>query len=154
MSHASAPLPTARGPLSAQVVTMLRGGAAQTRTHLALSGNVLLDDDVQLALWCLYEVHHRGLVGIDPEMEWDPELLRLRRTLEDIHLAALRELTHERLSHVDPAHDLPRQIDTLLAVDDGPSVAQHLQQQADTAEFLDFLRQRSIYHLSGPCGVR
>lgn len=141
----SAPLPQPRGPVSAAAVDVLRGRRGVPLPDVG--PDVLGNDDVQLALWCLYEMHHRGLAGIDPEMEWDPDALRLRRALEKHHLDALRELTAARVEHVDPAADLPAQIDTLLQVDDGPSLAERLQRHADREEFLDFLRQRSIYHL-------
>lgn len=142
----SAPLPTERGPVSALVLGMLRGQVP--RAVPDTGGDVLTDEDVQLALWCLLELHHRGFVGIDPELEWDPELIRIRGVLEAAHVAALRDLTSARLDRVGPGDDLVTQVDTLLAVDDdGPSLAEHLRRHADVEQFRDFLRQRSIYHL-------
>lgn len=131
--------------MSAAVLRMLRGEAPGPLPQLA--DDVLADEDVQLALWCLYELHHRGLVGIEPEMEWEPDVLRVRRVLEGAHLRALRELTRDRLALVDPQGDLLEQVGALLAVDDGPSLAEHLRRHAGVEQFLDFLRQRSIYHL-------
>ncbi len=141
----SAPLPTERGPVSAQVLRTLRGWAPGRMP----SGDtdVLTDDDVQLALWCLFELHHRGFEGVDPSLEWDPEVIRLRRVLERAHESALRDLTRDRLALVDPEADLESQIGTLLSAGDAPSLAGHLRRQADVEQFRDFLRQRSIYHL-------
>lgn len=138
-------LPGERGAVSAHVLRMLRGDRPGPLPEVA--GDVLVDEDVQLALWCLFELHHRGFDDVDPDLEWDPEVIRVRRVLEAAHLAAVRDLTRERLEQVDARDDLVDQIDTLLAVDDGPSLAEHLRRHADADQFRDFLRQRSIYHL-------
>lgn len=131
--------------MSALVLRMLRGGAAESMPPLG--GDVLTDEDVQLALWCLFELHHRGLEGVAPELEWEPEVIRVRRVLEDAHEGALRELTRDRLALVDPDDQLAVQVGTLLAASDGPPLAEHLRRHADAEQFRDFLRQRSIYHL-------
>lgn len=131
--------------MSALVLRMLRGGAPEPLPDLP--ADVLLDEDVQLALWCLLELHHHGLDGVEPELEWEPEVIRVRRVLEEAHLASVRDLTRERLSLVDPRDDLVDQVDTLLGADDGPSLAEYLARSAGPEEFRDFLRQRSIYHL-------
>lgn len=103
---------------------------------------------MQLALWCLYELSYHGLADVDESLEWDPAVVRVRRDLEAAHEAALRELTRGRLQQVDPEGDLPEQIAGLIAADDdGPSLAEHLHRRADVDDMLDFLRQRSIYHL-------
>lgn len=138
-------LPTERGPVSAHVLRMLRGERVEDLPRL--DGAILADGDVQLALWCLLELHHRGFDGVDPELEWDPEVARVRGVLQEAHLAGLRDLTRRRLVRVDPGGDIVDQVDALLTVDDGPSVAEHLHRHADADQFRDFLRQRSIYHL-------
>jgi hypothetical protein len=40
------------------------------------------DDDFQLALYCCYELHYRGLPGAPEGWEWEPSLLRWRGVLE------------------------------------------------------------------------
>lgn len=141
----SASLPGERGAVSAHVLRMLRG--VRPGPLPDVGGDVLVDEDVQLALWCLFEVHHRGFEDVDPDLEWDPAVIRVRRVLEDAHLQALRDLTRDRLAQVGRQDDLPALVDTLLAVDDGPSLAEYLRRKADSEQFRDFLRQRSIYHL-------
>lgn len=145
-------LPTVRGPVSGAVLRMLRGAPgpfpAVTTDPTTDPVAVLGDEDLQLALWCLYELSYRGFEGVDPDLEWDPAVLEVRRDLEGAHEAALRELTRARLAQVGPADDLATQVATLIAVeDDGPSLAEHLHRRADVDDVLDFLRQRSIYHL-------
>ena len=48
------------------------------------------DEDVQLALYCLYELSYGGFAGVDEDLEWDPELLRARRRVETAFEAELR----------------------------------------------------------------
>jgi hypothetical protein len=42
----------------------------------------LSDDDLHLALYLCYELHYRGLAGVDVGWEWDPALLSFRAQLE------------------------------------------------------------------------
>ena len=42
----------------------------------------LSDEDLQLALYLCYELHYRGLDGVDERWEWEPSLLALRARLE------------------------------------------------------------------------
>ena len=44
----------------------------------------LADEDLQLALYCCYELHYRGLPGVADEWEWEPTLLALRRDMEAV----------------------------------------------------------------------
>ena len=39
-------------------------------------------EDLQLALYCCYELHYRGFDGVDERWEWEPSLLALRAELE------------------------------------------------------------------------
>jgi hypothetical protein len=47
-------------------------------------------EDLQLALYCCYELHYQGLPGVDDGWEWEPSLLRLRSLLERIFESQLR----------------------------------------------------------------
>jgi hypothetical protein len=47
-------------------------------------------EDLQLALHLAYDLHYRAQPGVDPDLEWDPEVLRFRGSLEQVFLAALR----------------------------------------------------------------
>ena len=38
----------------------------------------MADEDLQLALYCCYELHYRGLPGVDERWEWEPSLLAAR----------------------------------------------------------------------------
>ena len=83
-------LPSPRGPLSAAVVDRLGGAVSCAGSDLAAvaaarvsdSSDVLHDEDLQLALFVLYELFYRGFEGVEDESEWDLELLGVRRVLE------------------------------------------------------------------------
>ena len=85
-------LPPARGPLSAAVINHLaqnRGLPDPDRLLICVL-ETLTDDDLHLALWCCYEMHHHGFEGVDDALEWDPELLAFRHRMERAFEAALR----------------------------------------------------------------
>jgi hypothetical protein len=135
---AAPPLPQARGPLSAAVLAGLRGEgfALPPLTDADPYG-----DDLQLALYCCYELHYRGFAGVADEREWDPVVLTGRRELERAFLAALRR-------DVPAGHDVAAELDALLVEPvepAGPSV--HLQRHGDVEQFREYVAQRSLYHL-------
>lgn len=142
-------LPRERGPWSRAILTALRTGepCAEPDAALSLGGEAFLDGDLQLALWLLYEQHYRGFDDVVGDREWDPALLALRGRLEEPFEAALREATRERVAQVPDDGELGDQLLRFVAADDGPGVASYLQRRAGREEVLDFLRERSLYHL-------
>ena len=87
------PLPTARGAVSEALLALLvldpvdaPQSARDTFDEAVRSApavvdpDVLLtqDHDVQLALFCLYELHYRGIEDVSDDWEWDPSLLAVR----------------------------------------------------------------------------
>jgi hypothetical protein len=61
------------------------------RPAFAQAGDALADDDLHLALYLCYELHYRGLAGVDERWEWEPSLLALRRDWETEFELALTE---------------------------------------------------------------
>jgi hypothetical protein len=148
-----APLPAARGPVSAGVL-----GALVRPPHdlpapllrLAASGSAdpLTDDDLLLALHACYELHYRGLAGVDERWEWHPSLLALAAALE----ARLERAVVELAAGLVPAGEvapagLPRALAALVAADDGPSVGAHLARDGTLAQFREYVVHRSVYQL-------
>lgn len=131
-------LPKSRGTLSADVFTALQSGST---AHLGTEPES--EEDAQIALWTLYELHYRGFDEVDPELEWDPDLLRVRRSLERTFEADLRRQWEESPLHADPDLDLT----TLVERHDGPSLARFVRRKADREQVLEILKHRSIYHL-------
>ncbi|SDU89511.1 Iron-containing redox enzyme [Microlunatus sagamiharensis] len=145
-----APLPQPRGPLTAALLAALVRDPHRSLDlrHLLWSGEpatALADEDLQLALWLAYELHYRGLAGVDEGWEWHPELLWARARWEDQLLAGLElAVPHPTDLGVD---DVVRELVALADADGGPSLAKHLMRDADVEQLREFLVHRSIYHL-------
>lgn len=139
-------IPAPRGPLSAVVSVALRT-ASEPRDVPPLPARVLDDEDAQLALWTLFELHYRGFDDVDGDREWDPDLLRLRGALEAAMEAELREATADALAGAPSTGDLVDDLFALVDADDVPSLAAHLHRHATREQVLEFLRHRSLYAL-------
>ncbi len=103
------------------------------------------DDDLQLALWCCYELHYRGFEDVDEDWEWHPAVTALRGALERQWVAALRGLAGE--SAAVPASRLPGALRELTRSGDGPGLAGYLARKASRAQFAEFAVHRSVYQL-------
>ncbi|WP_336320388.1 iron-containing redox enzyme family protein [Streptomyces lavendofoliae] len=138
-ASAPAPLPKERGPLSAAVLRVLRGGAAP---EVDVAGADPLGEDLQLALYLSYEPHYRALEGVEDEREWDPALLALRRPMERAFLAALREA-------VPGDDDVTAALEPLLVEPvDGHGVSHRLMGDDGSWELMrEYLVHRSLYQL-------
>jgi Iron-containing redox enzyme len=132
--------PRPRGPLSEALLGALRAGSDDFYPVLAVGPSK--GEDAALALWVLYELHYRGFDDVRDDLEWDPQLLRLRAALEHDLEARLRE-------RFTPPAGLGFTADFFdwLAAQDGLSLAAYVHREADREQALDLLRARSIYHL-------
>src|SRR6476646_8018687 len=138
------PPPHARGPISDAVLTALRRAPGPIEVPDVAVDDVLADDDLQLALYCCYELHYRSFRGVDPRWEWNPHLIEARQLLEDAFERALRREV--------PNDDVrPRNVEArlraLLAEDDGPPLARTLERHASLDQFREFVVHRSAYQL-------
>ena len=128
-------LPEARGRLSAGVIDALAGRAvldvgALTRIvrDLPESTYLLTDDDLHLALWVMYELHYRGFEGVDPGLEWAPDLLAVRGALQGRFEAALREVTGA--PSLDEGEDFVDRLLEVIEDADGPSMSSYVHKEA------------------------
>jgi hypothetical protein len=131
-------LPAPRGPVSAAVVSALRGG---TPPPAYAGAGDPFGDDLQLALYLCYELHYRGFDRVDPELEWDPGLLRLRAAIERRFLAAIRA---EVAGGDDVTAALRR---TTAEATEAKGVAAHLRDRGEWWQVREYLAHRSLYHL-------
>jgi hypothetical protein len=140
----SPPLPAPRGALSEALLAALAGPPGPVATPAVDVDDPLADDDLQLALYCAYELHYRGFAGVDPAWEWRPELLASRAALEAAFERALREAVPS--PPVAP-EDVEPALRELVERDAGPPLARTLERRASLAEFREFLVHRSAYQL-------
>jgi len=139
----AATLPHSRGPLSEAVLDVLAGCRASSdlSEHSLAATSDPFGDDLQLALYACYELHYRSFAGVDDALEWDPDLLRFRATLERPFLAALR-------AGVAGGDDVDGALDALLVEPlDGNGPSYHLAEGGEHWQLREYVAHRSIYHL-------
>jgi len=142
-------LASPRGDVSEAVLCALRE-PPHTLATIALpdTADVLGDDDLQLALYCCYELHYRGLPGVDEAWEWCPSLLGLRARLEQRFERALTEaLGAPATAGAVAAEDMDLALRAIADADEGPSLSRHLQRDGTLEELCEFLVHRSAYQL-------
>ena len=143
-----------RGALSQLLLDRLAAAPGPATAALGQDALAVLDnsrlpaEDRELSLWLLYELHYRGLAGVDDRWEWQPALLAVAGRLEADLERDLRELVQPRLSPPAlPSEDVPSRLARLVAEDEGPSLSQYLSRRATRVEYAEFLIHRSLYHL-------
>jgi hypothetical protein len=145
-------LPTPRGPVTAALLAALGGHDARPlldAAELAMSGDpdVLRDDDLQLALFCLYELHYGGFEGVDDALEWSPDLLRVRDVLERAFEAAVRAAVPPASRPEPTAAAVARTLFALTSPGSGPSVSRTVAQRATLEQVRELLVLKAIYAL-------
>ncbi|MBV9681724.1 MAG: iron-containing redox enzyme family protein [Solirubrobacterales bacterium] len=139
-------LPSPRGPVTELLVTRLLD---EPRTVPSLesrpSDDPLSDEDLQLALYLCYELHYRGLPGVDDSWEWEPSLLALRRDLERAFEHSLLDAVTRTPESVR-AHDIDLAL-RAIAEEDGPSLSSYVRVSAGLDEVREFVVHRSAYQL-------
>ena len=158
-------IPEPRGPISGTLFNVLAGAPAGpaeplaglrelTLNRLAETADIIGDDDAQLALFCLYELHYSGLDGVTDEWEWDAGLIQVRQALEKPFEAALRAVAGDAAGELDlpAAADLTSDAvaDVLFGLagrDTGPSVSRYVARKASLDQLKEFLIHKSVYQL-------
>ncbi|WP_433663926.1 iron-containing redox enzyme family protein [Nocardia sp. CA-128927] len=139
-SGRSIALPQPRGELSSAVTEILRA-APSAQPHFPEVGAAdPYGDDLQLALHTCYELHYHGFEAVDPGWEWDPELLRLRGSMERLFRRALH-------NDVKGGNDVTQALAELLIEPIEPNdVAHYLHDEGRWWQLREYFVQRSIYH--------
>ncbi|MCU1370301.1 MAG: iron-containing redox enzyme family protein [Ilumatobacteraceae bacterium] len=135
------PIPTPRGPLSSALLAHLVDG--EPLGVPSLRGlDPLTDDDLHLALWCCYELHHHGFAGVADDAEWDIDVLRFRRVLESVFEGALRAEHQPRAVPSDPLVAL-----RVIATWAGPPLASTIAERGEREHLQELALHRSAYQL-------
>lgn len=139
--RASVVVPEPRGPVSERLLDSLRRDP-----HDVAVGRLDTcdEEDLQLALYCCYELSYRGLPGVHPEWEWEPSLLAVRRRLEAFFLDELRELVGP-LEMGDES--VPDRLWAMASSGDGPSLSGWVAEKASLDHLREFAVHRSAYQL-------
>lgn len=136
-------LPEPRGDLSAHLLAALRTGREAPPWGPRAARADALGEDLQLALYVLYELHRHGFEGLPDTLEWEPNLLGLRRTLERRFVEALRGLTRGN-------RDVAGALADLLVEPvgfDPTSVSHYLGREGEAWQLREYTALRSPCHL-------
>jgi Iron-containing redox enzyme len=140
-------MPEPRGELSTFLLERLarppHGLPAAAPARVA---DPLADDDLHLALYLCYELHYRGLPGVDERWEWEPSLLALRREWETEFEDALTSAIGPPPADAAAA-EMDLALRAILDADDGPSLSRHLERDGTLEQVLEFVVHRSAYQL-------
>ena len=135
-------LPRPRGPLTERLFAALR----KLPHALEPLCGAIDDEDLQLALYCCYELHYRGFAGVDDRWEWEPSLLALRAQLEERFEAELHELAGPPGEPPEPA-EVDVLLRELMLADDAPSVSTYVEREATAEQVIEFMIHRTPYQL-------
>jgi Iron-containing redox enzyme len=139
-------LPAPRGPVTERLLSALQHAPGSLDAGASPRfDDPLADEDLQLALYLCYELHYRGLPGVDDRWEWDPGLLELRRGFELEFERGLFDAVPPTRDAV-PADDIDLAL-RAIAEQDGPSLSSYVKVSASLEEVLEFVVHRSAYQL-------
>lgn len=89
-------LPEPRGSVSERLLASLRLSPHRIAVPGVSTSDAILDEDLQLSLYCCFELHYQGLPGVSDDWEWEPSLLELRGRLEAAFEEQLRSALPDR----------------------------------------------------------
>jgi hypothetical protein len=140
-------LPTPRGDTTDALLRALGAGSPGVPTAIPVAeDDPLGGEDLHLALYVLYELHYRGLPGVEDGWEWDPSLLTLRAALEARFCEGLFGQIGEPSDGVDPA-EMDLALRAIADADEAPSVSRFVERSASLEQILEFVVHRSAYQL-------
>jgi hypothetical protein len=141
-------LPQARGALTELLLQRLaRPPHEFPAGPVAPSADPVADEDLQLALYLCYELHYRGLPGVDERWEWEPSLLALRARMEDCCERALQDAVGARAPERVAPQEMDLALRAIAEADDAPSLSRHLERRGTLDQVLEFVVHRSAYQL-------
>lgn len=136
-----APIPEPRGEASAALAKHLLNGGPFDSLPLP-ADDPLTGEDAPLALYLCYELHYRGLQGVDDVWEWDPQLLAHRARLEEAFTDRLREGT----GPMPAGFDLAEELWALAAGAESPdTLSARMAAEGTWAQLVELTVHRSAY---------
>jgi hypothetical protein len=141
-------MPGPRGPITDLLFERWRAAPAASGSPVPVGEPAapLHDEDLQLALYCCYELHYGGLPGVDERWEWNPWLLDLRARLEAVFESALVAEVGVPSDSAGP-DEMDLALRAIAEADDGPSLSRYLERHAGLDQMIEFLVHRSAYQL-------
>ncbi len=144
-------MPSARGPISETLIELLLSAPEARCESRSLPDpcpqglEALDDDDLQLGLYLLNELHYTSIEGVDERWEWHPSLAAWRALLEQSFEAALHELVGPAVE--TDATTTGDALQRLVAEDSGPPLSRLLQVKGTRQQMVEHVIHRSAYQL-------
>ncbi|HVT64751.1 MAG TPA: iron-containing redox enzyme family protein [Mycobacteriales bacterium] len=143
VDHCRATLPPPRGPISEWVAETLSRPPGRCAPVPDAEDDPVTGDDSALALYLLYELHYRGIAGVDDEWEWAPMLLAGRAELERRFLdRVLREVPMR-----DEVDDIAAALRELTTGGGGPALSTFCEHDASWEQIKEVCIHRSAWQL-------
>lgn len=142
-AYGPAPVPHARGPLSDWALATLGRSPGRCSMPPAAEDDPVTGDDSALALYLLYELHYRGLDGVNEGWEWQPGLLAARQRLEQEFLDRLRDAVPMPETPQDIAAALRKRTEPA----DGPTLYTYCEERATWEQVREICVHRSAWQL-------
>src|SRR5436305_757875 len=140
-------LPQPRGAISELLLdALVREPHELAAAALPAIHEPLEDDDLHLSLYLCYELHYRGLPGVDERWEWEPTLLAMRRELEQRFERGLLDALPFTDASVT-ASDVDLALREIAEDEQGPSLSSYIRSSATLAQLREFVVHRSAYQL-------
>ena len=137
-------LPSGRGPLSRFLLEHLRRPVHRLPRAPEPADDPLSGDDTQLFLYLCYELHYRGVPGVDEAWEWEPSLLALRRSVE----TAFEQALVRRVGGPSGGTgDVSAALRAVIGEASGPSLSRYFLEHGTLDQFREFAVHRSGYQL-------
>jgi hypothetical protein len=143
VDHCRATLPPARGPVSEWVADTLSRPPDRCFAVPKAEDDPVTGDDSALALYLLYELHYRGIAGVDDEWEWAPMLLAGRAELERRFLDRVRD----EVPMQDEVDDIAAALRELTDSGDGPALSAFCEHEATWEQIREVCIHRSAWQL-------
>lgn len=134
------------GP-AADATATLAGLPEAVADALAATGDIVRDDDLQLALFLLYGLHYGGVLDADEDWEWQPTLVAVRLDIERALEAALRDRVDVPPLPTAERESVAAALFELTKPEPGPSLSRYAAKQATDDQLRELVVQRSIYTL-------
>lgn len=142
-------LPPPRGTLSDWLIKTLRGEPGTIGEAPEADDDPIRGEDAALSLYLCYELHYRGLAGVNEGWEWEPSLLALRSRLESRFIGAMvDEVGLGQAREGDIASQLWSLVhQSAQPGEEAPSTSGYLADFGTLDQFREYCVHRSAYQL-------
>lgn len=147
-------LPRPRGPLSSALLNLLERDDPSRALELAdrmeqspVDPDIFFDEDLQLCLFVLYELHYSGFDTVADRWEWNTDLLQLRSRIEERFETRIMQ-SIPAIPRVEAnAQSVAEALSAMVEAAPGRSVADFVARRATIDQVREFLVHKSIYQL-------